>query len=118
MIDLRCDALTRLAVRSIGPLDQPPPEGEEQGLCYTGRIMAEAILDHAELRPVAGGELEMRRGGTGPSVVLLHGSWGWWAWEEFHQRLAEHFDVIAPSHPGFGRSTRLPGIDTIDDLAY
>src|SRR5947208_6159707 len=80
--------------------------------------MAEAILDHSELRPVAGGELEMRRGGTGPSVVLLHGSWGWWAWEEFHQRLAEHFDVIAPSHPGFGRSTRLPGIDTIDDLAY
>lgn len=80
--------------------------------------MAEAIADHAELRPVAGGELEVRRGGTGPSVLLLHGSYGWWGWEDVHDRLADHFDVIAPSHPGFGRSTRLPGVDTVDDLAY
>jgi pimeloyl-ACP methyl ester carboxylesterase len=80
--------------------------------------MAQAITEHAELRPVAGGEFEVRRGGAGPSLVLLHGSYGWWGWEDLHQRLAERFDVIAPSHPGFGRSTRLPGIDTIDDLAY
>ncbi len=80
--------------------------------------MAQTITDHSELTPVAGGELEIRRGGVGPSVLLLHGSYGWWGWESVHQRLAEHFDVIAPSHPGFGRSTRLSGIDTIDDLAY
>lgn len=80
--------------------------------------MAQAILEHAEIRPVAGGELEVRRGGAGESVLLLHGSYGWWGWEAVHERLAEQFDVIAPSHPGFGRSTRLPGIDTVDDLAY
>jgi len=80
--------------------------------------MTEAIVDHAQLRSVTGGELEVRRGGTGPSVLLLHGSYGWWSWEDVHQRLAEQFDVIAPSHPGFGRSTRLPGIDSVDDLAY
>jgi pimeloyl-ACP methyl ester carboxylesterase len=80
--------------------------------------MAEAIADHAELKPVTGGELEVRRGGAGQSLLLLHGSYGWWGWEDVHDRLAEQFDVIAPSHPGFGRSTRLPGIDTVDDLAY
>ena len=80
--------------------------------------MAEVMLEHADLRPVGGGELEVRRGGDGPTVLLLHGSYGWWGWEEVHQRLAESFDVIAPSHPGFGRSTRLPGVDTVDDLAY
>jgi len=80
--------------------------------------MAEAILDHAEIVPTRGGELEVRRGGAGPSVLLLHGSYGWWGWEPVHERLAEQFDVIAPSHPGFGRSTRLSGVDTIDDLAY
>jgi len=80
--------------------------------------VAEATLDHADIKPVAGGELEVRRGGSGSSILLLHGSYGWWGWEEVHERLAERFDVIAPSHPGFGRSTRLPGIDTVDDLAY
>jgi len=80
--------------------------------------MAEAILDHAELRPAGNGELEIRRGGTGPAVLLLHGSYGWWGWEDVHQRLAEQLTVIAPSHPGFGRSSRQPGIDTVDDLAY
>ena len=80
--------------------------------------MTEAVLDHAEITPVSGGELEMRRGGTGRAVLLLHGSYGWWGWETVHERLAAQFDVIAPSHPGFGRSTRIPGIDTVDDLAY
>jgi len=80
--------------------------------------MAEATLDHAELRPFGTGELEVRRGGTGPSILLLHGSYGWWGWEAVHERLAEQFEVIAPSHPGSGRSTRQPGIDTVDDLAY
>ena len=80
--------------------------------------MVEAILEQSELKPQGTGELEVRRGGTGPSILLLHGSYGWWGWEDVHDRLAGQFDVIAPSHPGFGRSTRQPGIDTIDDLAY
>ena len=76
------------------------------------------MLDHAELKPVGNGEIEVRRGGSGPAVLLLHGSYGWWGWEDVHARLAEHMEVIAPSHPGFGRSTRQPGVDSVDDLAY
>jgi len=76
------------------------------------------MIDHAGMMPVAGGEIEVRRGGAGRPVVLLHGSHGWWGWEPVHERLAEHFEVIAPSHPGFGGSPRLDGHDTIDDLAY
>lgn len=74
--------------------------------------------EHVELRDIPGGKLEMYGGGSGPRVLLLHGSYGWWGWEPVHQRLAERFTVIAPSHPGFGQSTKIDGIDTIDDLAY
>lgn len=74
--------------------------------------------EHAEIRSVAGLGLEVLQGGAGPTVLLLHGSFGWWGWEPVHERLAERFTVIAPSHPGFGRSPRVPGVETIDDLAY
>src|SRR6266498_368648 len=56
--------------------------------------MAEAVLDHAELQPLGSGELEVRRGGTGPPILLLHGSYGWGGWEEVHDRLAAQFDVL------------------------
>jgi pimeloyl-ACP methyl ester carboxylesterase len=78
----------------------------------------EATAEHIEVQSVAGGDLEIFRGGAGPSLILLHGSYGWWGWEPVHERLAEQFTVIAPVHPGFGLSSRLSGIDTIDDLAY
>ena len=74
--------------------------------------------EHAEIQSIDGVDLEVLRGGAGPSVVLLHGCFGWWGWEAVHERLAERFTVIAPSHPGFGRSPRVPGVDTVDDLAY
>jgi pimeloyl-ACP methyl ester carboxylesterase len=78
----------------------------------------EATAEHIEVQSVAGGDLEVFRGGSGPSLILLHGSYGWWGWEPVHERLAERFSVLAPVHPGFGLSSRLPGVDTIDDLAY
>ncbi|MBM2809678.1 MAG: alpha/beta hydrolase fold protein [Chloroflexi bacterium] len=68
--------------------------------------------------PLSGSEIEVRSGGSGPRIVLLHGAYGWWGWEPVHQRLAERFTVVAPSHPGFGSSPRLPDVDTVDDLAY
>jgi pimeloyl-ACP methyl ester carboxylesterase len=80
--------------------------------------MAETIAEHAEIRNVAGAELEIYGGGSGTPVLLLHGSYGWWGWEPVHQRLAERFRIVAPSHPGFGHSTRVLGVDSIDDLAY
>jgi len=80
--------------------------------------MAYPIAEHAALRTIRGNEIELRRAGSGPPVLLLHGSYGWWGWEPVLDTLARRFTVVAPSLPGFGRSPRQPGIDTIDDLAY
>lgn len=80
--------------------------------------MLEATADHVEMRSMAGADLEVRSGGSGPPLLLLHGCHGWWGWEEALDRLSRQFAVMAPSHPGFGHSPRVSGIDSIDDLAY
>jgi pimeloyl-ACP methyl ester carboxylesterase len=74
--------------------------------------------EHVRMQATPGGELEVFTGGSGSTLLLLHGSYGWWGWEPVHERLAERFSVLAPSHPGFGHSARHAGIDSIDDLAY
>ncbi|WP_218036155.1 alpha/beta fold hydrolase [Sphingobium sp. 15-1] len=45
------------------------------------------------------------RGGTGPTLVLLHG-WGstWYMWRHLLSKLADHYDVIAPDIRGLGDS--------------
>ena len=80
--------------------------------------MIETSSEYVQMRAIPGGELETYRGGTGPHLLLLHGAYGWWGWEPVHQQLAERFSVVAPVHPSFGHSTRLPGVDNLDDLAY
>jgi pimeloyl-ACP methyl ester carboxylesterase len=37
-------------------------------------------------------------------------------WNPYLERLSEHFDVIAPDHPGFGSSPALDGVDSIATL--
>ncbi|HEY1705696.1 MAG TPA: alpha/beta hydrolase [Trebonia sp.] len=64
------------------------------------------------------GRVHLFRGGTGEPVLFLHAAGGAETWPEFHQRLAEHFDVIAPDHPGFGKSDDFPEADDISDLVY
>lgn len=58
------------------------------------------------------------RAGSGPPLLFLHGSAGIARWLPWMQRLAASYDVIAPDHPGWGRSD-VPGwLDNIHDLAY
>jgi pimeloyl-ACP methyl ester carboxylesterase len=80
--------------------------------------MAYSLAEHASTRRVQGNEIEIRQAGSGPPLVLLHGSYGWWGWEPVLDTLARRFTVFAPSLPGFGRSPRAPGVDSVDDLAY
>jgi pimeloyl-ACP methyl ester carboxylesterase len=80
--------------------------------------MAYPLADHASTRTIQGHEIELRKAGSGPPILLLHGSYGWWGWEPVLDTLARRFTVIAPSLPGFGRTPRVPGIDSMDDLAY
>lgn len=54
---------------------------------------------------LAGGELNFRRAGNGTPLLLLHANPGDHRdYDAVFDRLAAHFDVIAPDWPGFGAS--------------
>jgi pimeloyl-ACP methyl ester carboxylesterase len=63
-------------------------------------------------------ELEVFHEGSGPPLLLLHGGAGLNHRAHFLRLLARHFEVIAPSHPGFGRTSLPDRFDSVDDLAY
>lgn len=62
--------------------------------------------------------LELQTIGAGPPLLFLHAGHGVEAQDPLVGLLAQQYRVILPSHPGFGGSTRPPGVDTVDDLAY
>ena len=51
---------------------------------------------------VAGIDVQVFRGGQGAPLLVLHGGGGNPGWMPYHEALAAHFSVIAPTHPGFG----------------
>jgi pimeloyl-ACP methyl ester carboxylesterase len=61
-------------------------------------------------------ELEILRVGSGPPVLLIHGVNPIHLGAQFLAQLAARAEVIAPSHPGFGRSPLPPDFDTMYDL--
>jgi pimeloyl-ACP methyl ester carboxylesterase len=72
-----------------------------------------------EFLELAGGRVHLLRGGTGEPVLFLHAAGGAGAWLPFHALLAgAGFEVLAPDHPGFGKSDDFPDAEAIDDLVY
>ena len=69
-------------------------------------------------RSVANVALQHFSGGEGERLLVLHDHEYVNQWEPFAEALAEHFAVIAPSHPGYGASDLPRDFDTIDDFAY
>src|SRR4051812_33575963 len=67
---------------------------------------------------VRGCRVNLLRGGKGAPLLFLHGASGGGIWHPFHDKLAEHFDVWAPEHPGWGGSDTPEWLDTIGDLAF
>jgi pimeloyl-ACP methyl ester carboxylesterase len=67
---------------------------------------------------VRGTPVQMLSGGGGPPLLFLHGAGGAARWLTFQQRLAEHFGVLFPSHPGHGGSPAAEWIEHISDLAF
>jgi pimeloyl-ACP methyl ester carboxylesterase len=58
--------------------------------------------------------------GRGRPVLFLHGAWGLlggWQSHSHLARLAEHFLVLAPSHPGFDGATGSEHLDDVLDYA-
>jgi pimeloyl-ACP methyl ester carboxylesterase len=67
---------------------------------------------------VAGTQVHVLQGGSGPPLLTLHGAGGSQGWLQYHRALAEHFTVYAPSHPGYGPSERPEWLDTMTDMAH
>jgi pimeloyl-ACP methyl ester carboxylesterase len=65
-----------------------------------------------------GGRVHLRRGGAGAPLLFLHAAGGAGQWLEFHELLAQRFEVIAPDHPGFGGSDEFAEVEAMDDLVY
>jgi pimeloyl-ACP methyl ester carboxylesterase len=72
-----------------------------------------------EFLEVPGGRVHMFRAGGGEPLLFLHAAGGAGTWLDFHRLLAEGgYDVIAPDHPGFGKSDDFPEVEAMDDLVY
>ena len=61
---------------------------------------------------IGGIELEVVRRGAGRPVLLLHGAQTVDPRAPFLEMLGRHAEIIAPSHPGFGRSARPADFET------
>ena len=61
-------------------------------------------------------DLEVVVQGAGRPILLLHGFQNLAPNAAFLSLLAKHGELIAPSHPGFGRSPRPDGFDSMYDL--
>ena len=53
--------------------------------------------------------LELLTAGDGPPLLFLHGGDYFAQHREFFDKLARHWRVIVPRHPGFGNSERPEG---------
>jgi pimeloyl-ACP methyl ester carboxylesterase len=63
-------------------------------------------------------ELEVFHQGAGAPMLILHGGDGLDPRARFLELLASRFEIIAPSHPGFGASPLPDRFDSVADLAY
>lgn len=61
--------------------------------------------------------IRLLRGGTGQSLLYLHDTFSY-TWTPVHDRLAEHYDVVFPIHPGCAGSTGFDDIESMDDLVF
>lgn len=71
-----------------------------------------------ETREVSGCRISLKRGGSGRTLLYLHGADGASRVEGFMEELASEYEVLVPEHPGFGESQTPPWLDDIHDLAY
>jgi pimeloyl-ACP methyl ester carboxylesterase len=67
---------------------------------------------------IAGIELELLERGAGEPLLYLHGGAGIGTDLPFIELIAKERGVVAPSHPGFGKSSLPDWLDSIDDIAH
>ena len=67
---------------------------------------------------VASLDIELFESGQGSPIVFLHGAEGFDQQQPFVAPLAAKRRLIAPSHPGFGKSGLPEWLDSVDDIAH
>jgi pimeloyl-ACP methyl ester carboxylesterase len=67
---------------------------------------------------LAGVDIDLWEGGDGPPLLFLHGAGGFRPGLPYLDLLGRHRRIIAPSHPGFGRSALADWMDRPDDIAH
>ena len=67
---------------------------------------------------LAGIEIELFEGGSGTPLLFLHGAQGFMPSQPYVGLIASRRRLIAPSHPGFGRSGLPLWLDSVDDIAH
>jgi len=63
-------------------------------------------------------DFELHESGQGSPVLFLHGGEGFDPRQPFVAPLADKRRLIAPSHPGFGKSSLPEWLDSVDDIAH
>jgi pimeloyl-ACP methyl ester carboxylesterase len=76
------------------------------------------VASSASVIAVRGISIEMIERGAGRPLLFLHPGIGIEPDAPVLDRLAARYRVLAPTHPGFGRSELPKGFDKVDDLAY
>ena len=76
------------------------------------------VLDDAPLRAINGAHVEILTRGRGKPLLFLHPEIGLDPAAPVVERFAGGTYLVAPSHPGFGRSEVTKSLTTVDDLAY
>ena len=67
---------------------------------------------------LAGIDIALFERGEGEPILFLHGAQGVEPAERFLGLMAQHRKVVAPSHPGFGRSALPDWLDSVDDIVH
>lgn len=62
-------------------------------------------------------QIRLFRGGTGQPLLYLHDTFSY-TWTLVHDRLAEHYEIIFPIHPGCAGSAALDDLEAMDDLVF
>lgn len=76
------------------------------------------MAHRSEFLRVHGVRTHVLQSGRGRPVLVLHPEFGADLWSPYHDQLAAYFRIIAPDHPGFGKSERPEWLDQIDDLVF
>ena len=75
-----------------------------------------SITWQSETIPIAGG-VHLARAGAGPTLLVLHHDVGRPETHPCYDELAQHFTVLAPSHPGYDGSARPDWMRSVRDVA-